>query len=77
MISLHESKLIWLQRFLEVNKGKLTWREAEKIIHKLDYIEMEYWGLRQEADSQTHITESYNFEQEPPDYPDPREFIDY
>ena len=76
MISPTESKLIWLQRFLEVNKEKLTWHDAEKIIHKLDYIEMEYWGLRQEADSQTHVTESYQPEQEPTDT-DPREFIDY
>ena len=76
MISLHETKLIWLQRFIEVNKGKITWREAEKIVHKLDYIEMDYWLTRQEADSQTHVTENYQFEQEPSDT-DTREFIDY
>ena len=59
MISLNESKLIWLQRFLEVNNGKLTWHDAEKIISKLDCIESEYWGMRQEADKETSAYESY------------------
>ena len=61
MTSLHETKLIWLQRFLEVNNGKLTWHDAERIIHKLDYIEMEY---------------EIEFSREP-EPPDTREFIDY
>lgn len=59
MTDFQETQLIWLQRYLEVNRGKLTWHDAEKIIQHLKFIEDEYWTARETADELTHVGEKY------------------
>ena len=58
MLSVKEEQLAWLQRYLYINKPK--WQDASYILDRLQWIEGEYWAKREEANIQTHCTETYD-----------------
>lgn len=58
MLSVKEEQLAWLQRFLYINKP--TWRDAEYIMGRLEWIGQEYWLKREVADRETHVAEIYD-----------------
>ena len=59
MEELKDIKLAWLQRFFYKKGMLISWHNADYILNKLNDLQTEYWLTRQEADEQTHCTESY------------------